>query len=87
MNTILEFNENKQIFHYNTGGNLENSNGYKTLMYCHSLIEAHLFFDFLHVQFLERNIHLSFDEARITINNLQRFILAAKDCNIPKEEE
>jgi hypothetical protein len=75
MKTILEFSEEKQMLYFNTGDEL-NSDGYKPLAYCRSIEDANLFASFIHIQFLDRDIRLSFDEAEKTIRNLERFIFA-----------
>lgn len=73
-NTILEFNEVDQIFHFNNGRNKENSFGYKTLKYCLNDYEATLFADFLQVQFIETKKKVSFKEAKRTVENLEKFL-------------
>ena len=76
--TILEFNEEQQIFHYNSVVNnvpkdQEDRLGWKTLIICEDDNEASVFADFLQVQFLSRGVAAKFDELEYTMNNLIRF--------------
>ncbi len=76
--TILEFNEEQQMFHYNSvvdnaPKDEENRLGWKTLVVCKDDSEASLFADFLQVQFLNRGV-AKFSELEYTINNLTQFI-------------
>ncbi len=85
MRTILEYSEEQRCFHYNTiingsPKNKENSNGFKTLMYCKNDKEASLFADFLQMQFIER-AEYSIEEMLFTIRNLQQFLSAIKNKN------
>ena len=79
MKTILEFNEEAQMFHYNTIINHapkdgENRLGWKTLIVCESEKEASLFADFLYVQHLESTKKATFRELEKTVYNLSRFL-------------
>ncbi len=82
--TILEFNEEQQMFHYNDVINnapkdAENRLGWKTLIVCESDKEASLFADFLQVQFLAHR-KARFVEMEKTLNNLTRFL--SKFCEL-----
>ena len=76
--TILEFNEEQQMFHYNSVMDYvpkdeENKLGWKTLIVCKDDNEASLFANFLQVQFLSRGV-VKFNELEFTTNNLIKFI-------------
>ncbi len=82
--TILEFNEQHQQFHWNSvlqgvPISKENTNGYKTLMYCVDDNEANIFTSFLFALYMERDKKLSFNEAEIVIKNLQSFLIASQN--------
>ena len=79
---ILEFNEEQQLFHYNSvindiPQNPENQFGWRTLMYCENDKEAALFCDFMQVQLIERRVS-KFDELKFTTDNLIKFINTIK---------
>ena len=86
MKEILEFNEDQQLFHFNTikngqSVNPENTNGYKTLMFCKDSDEAILFSDFLDVQYRIPGRKVSFNDCKRTIENLQKFISRYREIN------
>jgi hypothetical protein len=81
--TILEFNEEDQMFHYNrvvdnVPQNKPNTNGYRELVVCINDEEASFFADFLHVQHLKR-CHTTFAELEYTIENLINFIIVTNN--------
>jgi hypothetical protein len=77
---ILEFNEEQQMFHYNSVINNapkdeENRLGWKTLIVADSEKEATVYADFLYTQFLKEGKRAKFDELEKTAMNLKRFLV------------
>ena len=86
--TILEFSEEQQQFHYNNGRNVENSNGYKTLVGCEDDREASCFADFLFKQHLDggnKARFATFKEMKATCDNLASFINAVLQEEINRD--
>jgi hypothetical protein len=78
MKTILEFNEEQQMFHYNPIVNdvpkdAENRFGWQTLIVCDSEEQVRLFADFLYTQHIKYK-KATFVELERTILNLTRFL-------------
>lgn len=79
--TILEFHEETQRFHCNpVRNNIPeqpiNTFGWQKVGVCTSDLEARYFFDFIQIEYIDKGVKLTLQNAIDTFDNLCRFIIA-----------